>query len=278
MVILKTIFNNWITNDNTNRAAAIAFYTIFSFSPLLILSFNLASFFFDKDIVQREIISELSNLISPETVGLIQNIFNSSSYKLSSSLLSLLILFYASSKVFSVLRASFNKIFGLESKSHKSKILNFLEGQIISFILVPSTCLMLLASLFVNLVISKSDEFFLSLISDNYILINIFNHMISFLILVSISFLLIKFLPINKIPSKAALIGASVSAILFELGRFLITLYLSFSFIKGFYGSMGSLVVLMLWAYYSVQILLFGAELTQYLIQYQSKKTKINKL
>lgn len=273
--LFKEILSNWAVNANS--AAAIAFFTVFSFSPLLILSFNLVSFFIGEDLAKQEIIRQLTTLISLDTVNLIQDIFEYPAWsKFGTSLVSLVILFYASSKVFSVLRTSFNKIFGIEAETRKEKIIVFIEGQIISFVLVPVTCLFFLASILFDLLVRSQGASFLGKFVELPALVITFNTVTSFLVLAFTMFSLIKFLPASKIPSKEALIGAFTSALLFELGRFLLTLYLSHSFVKSFYGSMGSLVVLMLWVYYSVQILLLGAEVTRFLTKNGEAENRFN--
>lgn len=269
---LFVILKNWAANNNTTRAAALAFYALFSFSPLLILTFNFSSLFIDKSVAKKEIINQLSQLISPYAAELIKNIFTNNSFQLTSSLLSLIIIFYASSKIFSVIRSSFNVIFSVEISSRKEKILNFFEGQILSFLLVPVTCIFFLLSLLSSVFLNNTNYFFAFLKTDYIHIYNFINYFISFFILVSVSFSLLRFLPSKKIPTLYAFYGSCCVAILYEFGRYFITAYLSYSFIKGFYGSMGSLVVIMLWVYYTTQILLLGAEITNYIMQKSEKK------
>ncbi len=263
---MKRIFSNWMVNDNSSYAAAIAFYTIFSFPPLFIFTFNLASYCLGKETVKQEIINEFANSINYETAYLIESIFSYSDMsKLSSSILSLLLLWYSSTKVFAILHDSFTRIFKIANPPNKTKLRTYLEGQLVAFILVPAVCLFYIVSLFINIVVERSTFFKSFLGTQIPWLINLSNYLISFMVLLSVSFLLIKFLSKQRASLKAALAGAFISALLFEFGHLLLSIYLSHTLVKNFYGPMESLVILMLWAYFSAQFLLIGAEVAQYI-------------
>lgn len=260
---MKKFFNriieNWLSNDNTLRAAAIAFYALFSLPPLLFLIADFATLMFSKETVQRIMFESMGSFMNQEILKVIKDIFVSSAdYHLTNSIISFLIVFYASSKIFTELRTAINHIYKVERFEDRSKIFMFIESKIIALTLVSVTCLLSFLTLAVNFLLNK-----IEITPQGFLYIfflHILNNFSSVFILGGIFFCLYKFVPSRKINSTAALIGSLVGVFLFEIGKYLIALYLSVSVIAGFYGSMGSLIMLMFWIYYIAQIVLLGAE------------------
>ncbi len=254
------ITKNWLANENSDKAAAITFYTLFSFPPLLFLSLNLATLIFNKDVVEAVLLEWMQNFTGPEVIIAIREIFSSSAnFQFGNSLISFLILFYASTKIFSELREALNEIYKTPIKESKGMIKDFINEKIVSMILVSLTCLLISLSLIVNFTLNKLGMNFQGNLPDIAFL-HIINSLISTIVLGAVFLALYKFLPRRKIQWSSALAGTVIGIILFEIGKYLLALYLSVSSIKNFYGPMGSLVILMFWVYYTVQIVLLGAE------------------
>lgn len=184
---------------------------------------------------------------------------NSANFHLTNSIISFLILFYASAKIFTELKSTLNRIYKVKITTEKNQIITFVEKQIISLILVSITCLSISMTLIVNFTLNKLSLQFHDDLPD-IALLHTLNNLASVVILGGIFLASYKFLPSRKIKWKSALVGTAVGILLFEIGKYVIALYLSLSMIIDFYGSMGSLVMLMFWVYYTVEILLIGAE------------------
>lgn len=252
------IARNWFFNSNSDKAAAITFYTLFSFPPLLFLSLNLATLIFNKDHVEKLLLEWMEDFTGPEVIIAIKDIFsNSANFHLANSIISFLIIFYSSAKIFTELNKALNQIYKVKVETEKGKIITFIEKQILSLILVSLTCLSIFMTLIVNFTLNKLGlQFGLSDVAFFHTL----NNLASSVILGGIFLALYKFLPKRRIKWGSALVGSAIGVILFEIGKYIIALYLSLSMIISFYGSMGSLVILMFWVYYTVQILFIGAE------------------
>lgn len=269
---LTRIIQNWFFNDNSGKAAAIAFYTLFSFPALMFLSLNFATLIFNQDNVEKLLLEWMQNFTGPEVIIAIKNIFsNSANFHLTNSIISFLILFYASAKIFTELSSALNRIYKVKVETKKSKFITFIEKQIVSLILVSLTCLSIFITLIVNFTLNKLTlQFGLPDVAFFHTL----NNLASTIILGGIFLALYKFLPRRKIKWTSALVGTAVGIILFEIGKYVIALYLSLSMIIDFYGSMGSLVMLMFWVYYTVEILLVGAECA---IEFETKGEELLK-
>lgn len=268
------IIRNWFFNSNSDKAAAITFYTLFSFPPLLFLSLNLATLIFNKDNVEKIMLEWMEDFTGPEVIIAIKDIFsNSANFHLTNSIISFLIIFYSSAKIFTELNAALNRIYKdkVKVETEKGKFITFIEKQIMSLILVSLTCLLIFVTLIINFTLNKLG---LELGLSDIAFLHTLNNISSSIILGGIFLALYKFLPKRKIKWVSALVGTTVGIILFEIGKYIIALYLSLSMIIDFYGSMGSLVILMFWVYYTVQILLIGAECAIEFETTLSSKTK----
>ncbi len=269
---LTRIIQNWFFNANSDKAAAITFHTLFSFPPLLFLCLNFATLIFHKEHVEKLMLEWMENFTGPEIIIAIQDIFNNSAnFNLTNSIISFLLLFYASAKIFTELNTALNRIYRVKTETQKSKIKSFLEQQALSFIFVTLTCLLIFITLIINFTLNKISLQFHDDFPDIGLL-HTLNNLASTMILGAILLITYKFLPNRRIQWTSALVGTAVATVLFEIGKYIIALSLSLSMIIDFYGSMGSLVMLMFWVYYTIQILLVGAECA---IEFETKGSEI---
>ena len=226
---------------------------------------------FNKDLVETVLLEWMQNFTGPEVIIAIKEIFSSSAnFQFGNSLISFLILFYASTKIFTELRETLNEIYKTPIKESKGVIKDFVNEKIVSIILVSATCLLISLSLIVNFTLNKLSMRFQDDLPDIAFL-HFINSLVSTVVLGGVFLALYKFLPRRKIQWSSALGGTVIGIILFEIGKYLLALYLSVSIIENFYGPMGSLVILMFWVYYTVQIVLLGAECA---IGFESRKIK----
>ncbi len=258
-------FQKWREDNVSRLAAALAYYTIFSLAPVLIIVIAVAGFFLGQDTAQGEVLAQVRDLVGTEGAAAVQTMLQSASDPASglfATLISLGLLIFAASNVFNHLRESLNLIWKVEPKSDLS-LPQVVKKRLLSFCLVPALGILLLLSLGISAALS----FFANIMpADQVVWLSILrtlNASIFFVITVFFFALIYKVLPDAKIDWSDVWIGAGMTAILFAIGQWAIALYLRNSSVASTYGAAGSFVVLLLWIYYSAQILFFGAEFTQ---------------
>jgi membrane protein len=261
----KEVFSKFNDDKVTKLGAALSFFTIFSLSPLLIISISVAGAIFGQDAASGAIIGQIKDLIGIDGAKLIQTAIVNAQYKehsLVPLVISIITLLIGSTVVFIDLQESLNMIWKVKAKPSRNFFKGLLIDRIQSFAVVIGTGFLLLVSLIVSAAISGINHF----ISKQFfalpvIYLNLTNIFISLLLLFLLFLLLFRVLPDVSIAWKHISIGALFTAILFEFGKYLIGLYLGTSTLGSTYGAAGSLVILLLWVYYSSQILFLGAEI-----------------
>lgn len=263
--LLKEAFKQWQQDNASQLAAALAYYTVFSLTPLLIVAIAIAGSIFGQKAAEGEIIAQIRSLVGSSGADAIETLLNNASQpeiKSFASLVSLAILFIGASGVFAQLQEALNRIWHV-TDTKKGGIIELIRKRILSFAMVLVIGFLLLVSLILSAVISALSNF-----GSNYLLgwdfLWIFlNFSLSFILTTLLFAAIYKFLPDAFISWKDVWVGAIFTSLLFSLGQYLLGVYLGKSSLGSAYGAAGSFVVLLAWVYYSAQILLFGAELTQ---------------
>lgn len=262
----KQVFKEFSADNIFKYSASLSYYTVFSIAPLLIIVITMSSFFFGREAVQGELYGNLNELIGSVAAIQIQDIIKNTHLTGNSffaTVVSVIILLIASTTVFGEIQDSLNKIWGLRIKARKVWW-KLILTRLLSFSLIISLGVILIMSVILNAIISGFgdliDRFFN--ISSTYF-IEIADYGLGFLVSVLLFSLLFKILPDAKIRWKDVLIGGFVTALFFTLGKFAISFYLSKSNLASVYGAAGSIIILMLWVYYSSIILYLGAEFTK---------------
>jgi membrane protein len=261
----EDVFNKFSEDKVTKLGAALSFYTIFSLSPLLVISISVAGAIFGKDAASGAIIGQIKDLIGLEGAKLIQTALINAQYKehsLFPVVLSIITLLVGSTVVFVDLQESLNMIWKVKPKPSRNFFKGLLKDRIQSFAVVIGSGFLLLVSLIVSAVISGINNY----ISNSFfalplIYLHLTNIFISVLLVFLLFLMIFRVLPDVNIQWQHIWLGALLTAILFELGKYLIGLYLGTSTLGSTYGAGGSLVILLLWVYYSSQILFLGAEI-----------------
>ncbi|MBW6491263.1 MAG: YihY/virulence factor BrkB family protein [Lentimicrobium sp.] len=264
--LLKETFNEFIYDNGMKLGAALSYYTIFSLPPLLIIIISLSGFFFGEEAVRGEIFGQINGLVGSNAAIQIQDIIKNVKLSHSSTFATVLgvgFLLVGASGVFAEIQDSINYIWGLKAKP-KRGIVKFLKNRLMSFSMIGSVGFLLLVGLIVNSlmdVLSKQlAEFFPK---DTLYLFYFLNILIVFIIITLLFTVIFKTLPDGKVVLKDCLIGASFTTFLFMIGKFGIGAYLSRSVIASWYGATGSIILILVWVYYSAIILYFGAEFTK---------------
>jgi membrane protein len=245
--------------------AALSYYTAFSLSPLLIIAIAVAGLLFGREAVEGYIVEQIGGLIGEETGRAIQTMIASSrrpAAGIIGSVVGVLTLAIGASGVFAELQDSLNTIWKVQPKAKGSGVLKIIRARFLSFAMVLTIGFLLLISLLVHAALAACGKFMGGLFPGTEALLHVINLVISFGVITLLFAMMFKMLPDVKIAWRHVWIGAGMTALLFTIGKFLIGLYLGKSGIASPYGAAGSLIVMLVWVYYSAQIFLFGAEFT----------------
>lgn len=261
---LKETFADWNKHEAPRLGAALAFYTILSLSPLVILVVALVGLFFDRSTAQTHILNQVQGMIGAEGGKAVESML-ANAHKPSSGILGtivgLLTLLFGASGVFGELRSAMNKIWEVPPKE-TSGIWGMLRERFFSFGMVLSIGFLLMVSLLLSTALAAIGKFFGGILPVPASVLAIINFLFSFLAISVLFALIFKFVPETKIPWRDVRVGAIATALLFTIGKTLIGLYLGKASVGSAYGAAGSLIVVIVWVYYSAQIFFFGAEFT----------------
>ena len=264
--ILKETLQGFIDNRALKFSASLSYYTIFSLAPLLLLMISLASVFFGRDAIQGQVFGEINGLIGNQAAAQIQDIIKNmelsgkTNFALIVGGITLLI---GATTVFGEIQDSINIIWKVKAKPKRSW-LKWIEDRLLSSSLIAGLGFLLIVSLMINGLLLALSEWLKNYFPDvTLIIFQIINVLISFGVITILFGVIFKVLPDAKIAWKDVGAGAFFTACLFMLGRFLIGLYINFSGTGSAYGAAGSLIVILVWVYYTAAILYFGAEFTK---------------
>jgi len=264
--LLKQTASEWMEDDAPSLGAALAYYTVFSLAPLMTIAIAIAGFFFGKEAAQGQIFDELRVLLGEEGGKAIEEMVQSASAQptvgVVATVISVIILLFGASGVFGQLQASLNRIWGVKPKPGRG-VLGMIQDRLLSFGFTLVVGFLLLVSLLLTAGIALVADLAGGLMPASETLAQLLNFVLSLAIITLLFAMIFKFLPDAKIAWRDVWIGAFLTALLFTVGRFALGLYLGKSSVASSYGAAGSLIVLLLWVYYSSQILFFGAEFTQ---------------
>jgi membrane protein len=246
--------------------AALAYYTVFSLAPLLVISISIAGLAFGREAAEGQIFDQLRGLLGEESGRAMQVIVQNASQEPKTGVLATIIgfalLLFGASGVFGQLQTSLNAIWGVQPKPGRG-ILGIIHDRILSFGFILVVGFLLLVSLLLTAAISFAGQRFGEMIVGMEALVQLLNTILSLAVITLLFAMMFKFLPDAKIAWRDVWIGAFITALLFTIGKFALGVYLGRSGVASSYGAAGSLIVLLLWVYYSSQIVFFGAEFTQ---------------
>lgn len=276
--LLKETLREWREDGATRLAAALAYYTTFSLAPLLVLVIAIAGLVGGQEAARTQTMAQVQDLLGAEGREFIEGMIESASQPetgLTATLIGAVTLLFGALGVFGELQNSLNTIWEVKPKPAKDwldGVKRFVLKRILSFTMVLGIGFLLLASLVLSAAVSALGEYIGSRWPMADFWLGLINFIVSFLVITLLFAMIFKFLPEIKIAWRDVWLGAAVTSVLFSLGKFLIGLYLGRSEVGNTFGAAGSLAILLIWIYYSAQILFFGAEFTQvYANRYGSK-------
>ena len=264
--LVRQLSERWVNHDNTRSAAAIAYFAIFMLAPMLVFAAVALSHFVGSEQAQTLLENKLKDAIGDSGIQVVKEVLTNSTFTGSitwTSAVSGILLLYAASAIFAELRNTLNRIFGLPKRSTREAIFSFLFGRLIAALSVIISGTLLVATLFTQLIISKISQKILADYQFSDTLLSSVTNGATLLIVFSVIAMVLKLLPSQRPAWRHVLLGATVSLILFELGRLVIVSYISHSVITSTYGTSGAIVAFVVWIFYTAQILILGAEICQ---------------
>lgn len=256
----------WSDDYAPSMGAAISYYTVFSLAPLLVIVIALAGAVFGREAVEGQIVAQLGGMIGQEGASLVQSLVAASSDTekgLVAGLVSAVVLLVGATTVFAELQSALDRIWHVPPSAKPQGIRATLRARLMSFGLILALVFLLMTSLAVSAALAAFGAFTSKLMPGFEALLQMANFAVSFGIVTVLFAAIFKFMPSTKIAWRDVWVGAVTTALLFEIGKFLIGLYLGKSSMRESFAAAGSLVVLIAWVYYAAQIFLLGAEFTK---------------
>ena len=260
----KDAVKSWSEDRASRMGASLAYYTLFSLAPLLIIIIAVAGLVFGQEAAQGEVFQQLRGLVGNDGAAAIQGLVESSRGKESgilATVIGVFTLLLGATTVFAELKDSLDEIWDATPEK-TSGVMGFLRTRVLSFGLILSLGFLLLVSLVVSAGISAFNRLWGGFLGAGW-LFEVLNFVISFGFITLIFAIIYKWLPSRRIAWKDVWVGAAVTSLLFTIGKTLIGLYLGHSATASSFGAAGSLIVVVLWVYYSTQIFFLGAEFTK---------------
>lgn len=275
--VIRCSVSEWFDHRASSKGAALAFYTLFSIAPILILVIAIAGFFYGAEAARGEILSQLRALVGPQGAEAIQLVLagarNHEDGRLATLIAGALLSFGATS-VFAELKASLDEIWQVPH-GKQSSLWDTLRTRLLSFGLVLVLAFLLMVSLVVSAALTILERFWGGIWKDAAAILSLLSGLISFMVIAALFAVIYKMLPQVRLSWRDVVIGALGTAALFSLGKYAIGLYIGNSGVTSSFGAAGSLIALLLWVYYSAQIFFLGSEFArQYALKMGSLRDK----
>ncbi len=272
--LLKRTFDDFSTYKITTLSAALSYYTIFALAPLLIIIIWVCDLFLGKKAIDGQVFREMRSFVGDSAATQIQDIIKNATLSQASviaSVIGIISLIIAATGIFTQIQDSINFIWQLRPKP-KTGFIKLLINRLLSFSMLISLGFILLVSLFINTLMDAFSSKFLQFFPGSAVkLTYVINILLTFLVISFLFAVIFKFLPDAKIKWRDVGAGAFTTAFLFMLGKFVITYYVGKAKISSSYGAAGSIIIILLWVYYSSIILYFGAAFTKEYATYKDR-------
>lgn len=267
--MLKRTYQDWKEDRASRLAASLAYYTIFSIAPLLVIAIAVAGFIWEAESVEAQVMAQIQGLVGKEGANFVADLIESAGHTSEgtfATIIGIITLLFGALGVFNELHNSLNIIWEVKEEKAESfwqAVKKAIFDRFLSFTMVLGIGFLLLVSLVISAGLSATQELVGNAFPIPEFLLQILNLIISIGVITVLFAMIYKYLPDAEVPWRHVWHGAFVTAILFSLGKMLIGIYLGNSAVASSFGAAGSLVLLLIWVYYSAQILFFGAEFTQ---------------
>ncbi len=270
---LRQTIQSFLDDNAVRMAAALAFYSMFSIVPALLMALNIAGFVIGNSRAETELMTRFQYVVNPESADYVLSLLNSLSSQLQERNLSVIAIFgaiIAGMAVFVELRSSLNEIWGLPP-GRRGSLMSALRSRFVSFVCVVGIGVLILVAVVSNTVFSVVSSFFESRHWIPSEIISASRAVVQFGMIPVLLILVYKLIPDRDIAWSDVLLGSIVASVLFLVGRGIFAMYIGSSILRSIYGAAGSLFLLLVWVYYSAHVFYFGAELTKvYALRYGS--------
>lgn len=264
--LLSESFDEFMNDNGLKLSAALSYYTVFSLAPMLLVIISVLSIFFGRDAIQGELFDQIRGLVGDNAAAQLQEILKNAQVSNKSGVAAAIgigTLLIGATGVFAEIQDSINYIWSIKSKPKKGW-LQYLKNRLLSFSIILTLGFLLLVSLGVNAMVDLLSSRLQQYFSEaSVILFYIVNLAVVLAIITSLFAVIFKVLPDGFLRWKECLVGAAFTAVLFLVGKFVITFYIGKADLGATYGTSASIVILLTWVYYSSIILYFGAEFTK---------------
>jgi membrane protein len=263
-VLLRETVESWQADDASQMAAALAFYTTFSLAPALLIGLAVASAFVGTEAAHAQLVAELNELLGAKGADFVMQVVETSRGQMTgktATAIGLVAALFGATVAFAELHYAFNRIWKVQL-SRRGFIMRLIHARALSFLVVICIGALLIVFAGLSAALSILDQFFTDALPYTAWTLHWLDSGASFLLMTLLLAVLFKLIPDTTVQWGDVWVGAVVTSILFVIGKVLMGIYLGTSSLSSFYGAAGSLVVILLWVYYSAQVLFFGAELT----------------
>lgn len=262
--LLHEAFKEWVRDHDSRRGAALAFYTVFSLAPILIIAIAIAGLFFGEQAARGEIVAQVSGLIGPDGAHAVQAMIENAARPgagAKAAIVGIVTLLIGATSALTELKADLDEIWGAPPEKMRG-FWYFVRKRLLSFGLILALGFLLLVSLAFSAIVTALAKFW-GAYDVTSLLLQTLNFIVGFALVIALFAMIYKILPAERIAWRDVIIGAVMTALLFSIGKLLIGVYLGNSAIASTYGAAGSVILVLVWVYYSAQIFLFGAEFTK---------------
>jgi membrane protein len=265
LALVKAAFSSWVDDYAQSMGAALAYYTMFSIAPLLLIVISIAGLIFGAEAARGEIIGQLQSLMGEQGAQAVQGLLESVSKPAESAtatIVGVVLLLIGATTVFTELQDALDRIWRAPERDRSTGIWGLIRSRLLSFGMILGIGFLLTVSLVFSAALAALGKWWGPLFAGWEALANLVNFSISFALTTAVFAMIYKIMPRVHIRWHDVWIGAAVTALLFTIGKFLIGLYIGKSGVTSGFGAAGSLVVVLVWVYYSAQIFLMGADFT----------------
>ena len=265
-LLFKTAFKKWWARDPFKESAVIAYYAIFSLPGLLVVIVTIAGYFFGADAVNNHLASQIGAAMGADTAKQVQDIIAAASKSADSiwaTIIGVITILVGATGVFAQFQKSLNTIWEVKADESKSGIWSVIRARVFSFGLLVAIAFIMMVSFVIASLLSAMGNWLTGYFSESLlVVIQILNFILSFIIIALLFAIMFKFFPDAKIKWRHVLRGSAVTAVLFLMGMFGLSLYFGKADPGSGYGAAGSIILILLWTSYSSMIVFYGAEFT----------------
>lgn len=263
--LLKETIEDWLDDRAPRLAAALAYYTLLSIAPLVVISIAIAGFFFGPEAARGQIAGEIGAVVGGDAARAVEAVVASARSPeggVLGTVVGIVVLFFGASGVFVELQSALNTIWEVEPKPGRG-VLGEIRDRFLSFTMVLGVAFLLLVSLVLSAALSAAGRMFSGVLPGGEALWQAVNFVVSYLMIAGLFALIFKYVPDVEVRFRDVWLGALVTAFLFTIGKLLLGLYLGKASVGSSYGAAGSFIAFVVWVYYAAQIVFLGAEFTQ---------------